>query len=106
MEDSNEDAKFCPYCNSPLSEDNYCFNCGKVIRDKELKKLYYLSNFWNIGLILSLLATPISSINLFMDFGVYPLRLRPEIVGILGSSHPETAPLSTSDKSFLLLITV
>ena len=34
------------------------------------------------------------------------LRLNPQIVGILGSSHPFTNPPSTSSSSFLLLITV
>ena len=41
-----------------------------------------------------------------IEAGVYPLRLRPEIVGILGSSQPETIFFSTSTESFLLLIIV
>ena len=56
--------------------------------------------------MLSAFATPISLQNRLMDSGVYPLRLNPQMVGILGSSHPDTIPVVTSSSSFRLLISV
>ena len=38
--------------------------------------------------------------------GVYPRRLTPEMVGIRGSSHPDTTPFCTSIRSLRLLNTV
>ncbi|MNI95300.1 hypothetical protein D3C73_1535490 [compost metagenome] len=52
------------------------------------------------------LETPIAVQKFFKASGVHPLLLKPEIVGILGSSHPSTTFSSTSCLSFLLLITV
>ena len=43
-----------------------------------------------ISIIFSRLATPIVSQNLRIEAAVYPLLRKPEIVGILGSSHPLT----------------
>ena len=42
------------------------------------------------SIIFSLFATPALLIKFFIEFGVYPLRLSPEMVGILGSSQPRT----------------
>ena len=48
----------------------------------------------------SLFATPASLTNSLRDSGGNPLFLSPEIVGIRGSSHPETMPLFTKNISF------
>ena len=44
----------------------------------------------------SLFETPTVTAKFFRDWGVYPLFLSPEIVGIRGSSHPETIFFSTN----------
>ena len=54
----------------------------------------------------SLLETPAVSTKLRSASGVYPLLLKPDIVGILGSSQPKTVLFSISTASFLLLVTV
>ena len=54
----------------------------------------------------SLLETPAVSTKLRSACGVYPLLLKPDIVGILGSSQPETVLFSIRAASFLLLVTV
>ena len=41
-----------------------------------------------------------------IDSGVYPRRLKPDIVGIRGSSQPDTYPFCTNSSNFRLLITV
>ena len=53
-----------------------------------------------------LLETPAVSTKLRSASGVYPLLLKPDIVGILGSSQPETVLFSIRTASFLLLVTV
>ena len=58
------------------------------------------------SIIFSRLETPTVSIKLLIDAGVYPRLLNPEIVGILGSSHPETIPSSTKRINLRLLIMV
>ena len=60
----------------------------------------------DISIMFSLFATPAVVTNFFKASGVYPLLLSPEIVGILGSSHPETYPFSTSESNFLLDVMV
>ena len=54
----------------------------------------------------SLLETPAVSTKLRSASGVYPLLLKPDIVGILGSSQPETVLFLIRTASFLLLVTV
>ena len=54
----------------------------------------------------SRLAIPMESAKLRKASGVHPFLLRPDIVGILGSSHPFTYPPSTSFNNFRLLTTV
>ena len=58
------------------------------------------------SIILSRLETPTVSTNLRIASGVYPRRLRPEIVGILGSSQPFTSLCSTIVSNFRLLMIV
>ena len=67
-----------------------------------------LSAFSNLttSIIEFLLVTPTLLENFLIEDGVYPLRRNPEIVGILGSSHPSTCLSSTSFFNFLLLKTV
>ena len=57
-------------------------------------------------MVVSLFETPIRSANSLMDSGVNPLRRKPEMVGILGSSQPSTLPVSTSSSRRRLLMTV
>src|SRR5690554_8157462 len=51
-------------------------------------------------------AMPILSAKFRIDSGVYPLLLRPAMVGILGSSHPVTTLLFTNSANRLLLTMV
>ena len=50
--------------------------------------------------------TPEASTKFLIPRAVYPLLLRPDIVGSLGSSQSFTMLFSISSKSFLLLVTV
>ena len=59
-----------------------------------------------MSMTFSFLAMPIRVQKSRMDSGVYPRRLRPLMVGIRGSSQPDTWPSCTSCRSFRLLITV
>ena len=54
----------------------------------------------------SLFATPTLSQKFNIASGGTPLLLKPDIVGILGSSQPETTPKLTTSANFLLLIIV
>ena len=58
------------------------------------------------SIMFSLLATPANLTNSCKASGGYPLLLSPEIVGILGSSQPLTAPDLTNDISFLFEVIV
>ena len=60
----------------------------------------------DMSIIFSRFATPAVSTKLRSALGVYPLLLRPEIVGSLGSSQSFTILFSISSRSFLLLVTV
>ena len=57
-------------------------------------------------MMLSFLATPTRSQKSRSASGVNPRRRRPTIVGIRGSSQPETCFSTTSCSSLRLLITV
>ena len=57
-------------------------------------------------MMFSLFATPASLTNSCRATGGYPLLLKPEIVGILGSSQPETTPELTSNINFLFDVMV
>ena len=61
---------------------------------------------WRDRIAAMRLATPIREQKSRIDSGVYPRRRSPVIVGIRGSSQPETWFCCTSWSNFRLLITV
>ena len=65
-----------------------------------------LCSSWATSTVFSLRATPTRWQKSRMDSGVYPRRRRPESVGILGSSQPETWLSATNSWSRRLLIMV
>ncbi len=59
-----------------------------------------------MSITFSFFATPTRAQKSRIDSGVYPRRRRPLMVGIRGSSQPETCRCSTSCSSLRLLISV
>ena len=70
---------------------NFASSVNSSAKDNKLKidRTLPLSNN-EISITFSLLATPAATTNFFNALGVYPLLLKPAIVGILGSSQPDT----------------